>query len=311
MLHAILARKLDESIAEPQRLEDALTSTAIGTLVMVGARSLLAEWLSDAESADGSQIGSLPEDGPFNYGFWPRLAYAEPDVLIRLGDRLFVIEAKLSSGLHGKQVALGDESDESVPDQLERQWRSVNPDSTVWMAYPADMRQAIQKCKITMILLVDARRIRRAQREFSQSVSLLGNTVDLRILTWQKLFHKLSGNETTQQLAGWRRDLCNYLLLCDLESFAGLRTAIARPRAFTESMRQLSNLGFARQHIGLLATVESIVGEGALTISKLLAHLTSSRHSTSNIGLHNSNCESISFGIARLVSCTRRLKFDT
>ena len=41
MLHAVLHHKLDETTPEPQRLEDALTSTVFGTLVMTDACDVL------------------------------------------------------------------------------------------------------------------------------------------------------------------------------------------------------------------------------------------------------------------------------
>ncbi|MCH8912851.1 MAG: hypothetical protein IIA33_04715, partial [Planctomycetes bacterium] len=96
MLHALLHHKLDETTPEPQRLEDALTSTVFGTLVMVEAADVLAAWLSRARRIDASRT---PVEGPLNgVWFWPQLALAEPDVIIQLGDRLFVVEVKLQSG---------------------------------------------------------------------------------------------------------------------------------------------------------------------------------------------------------------------
>ena len=54
MLHAVLHHKLDETTPEPQRLEDALTSTVFGTLVMTDACDVLAAWLSRAKRVDGT-----------------------------------------------------------------------------------------------------------------------------------------------------------------------------------------------------------------------------------------------------------------
>ena len=54
MLHAVLHHKLDETTPEPQRLEDALTSTVFGTLVMTDATGVLAAWLSRAKRVDGT-----------------------------------------------------------------------------------------------------------------------------------------------------------------------------------------------------------------------------------------------------------------
>ena len=45
MLHALLHGKLDPTVAEPERLEDALTSTVFGTLAIVEAWDLIEDWL--------------------------------------------------------------------------------------------------------------------------------------------------------------------------------------------------------------------------------------------------------------------------
>ncbi|MCH8130685.1 MAG: hypothetical protein IIC70_12405, partial [Acidobacteria bacterium] len=99
MLHALLHGKLDEKTPEPERLEDALTSTVFGTLVLADAGDVLADWLGRARRVDG---GRRPvKDRRINgVWFWPQLALAEPDVVLRLGDELFVIEAKYRSDRH-------------------------------------------------------------------------------------------------------------------------------------------------------------------------------------------------------------------
>ncbi|MCH8853891.1 MAG: hypothetical protein IID41_14760, partial [Planctomycetes bacterium] len=180
MLHALLHHKLDESTPELQRLEDALTSTVFGTLVMVEAADMLAAWLSLARRIDGSRA---PVTGPLNgVWFWPRLALAEPDVIIQLGDRVFVIEAKFQSGLHEHQGAT--ENAGHIAGQLQRQWVSLGPDYVNRARCDRDLREAIASCAHTLVYVVDGRRLRRATREFTESVGGLPTDADLRLLTW-------------------------------------------------------------------------------------------------------------------------------
>jgi hypothetical protein len=119
MLHALLHRKLDPAMAEPQRLEDAVTSSVFGTLVLVEAWDLLARWLGAEPpgSGQGQQVGCW---------FWPRLAGGvEPDVVLRLGPTLLVVEAKFRSG---RNDLVADESDDDRPvDQIVRQFNAVSP----------------------------------------------------------------------------------------------------------------------------------------------------------------------------------------
>ncbi len=183
MLHALLHRKLDETTPELQRLEDALTSTVFGTLVMVEAADVLAAWLSRARRIDGSRA---KVEGPLNgVWFWPQLALAEPDVIIQLGDRLFVIEAKLQSGkadLHRRMEDPG-----HIVDQLQREWVSLGPDYVRQARCDRDLREAIASCAHTLVYLVDGRRLRTATRELAESAALLPADADLRLLTWQTL----------------------------------------------------------------------------------------------------------------------------
>ena len=50
MLHALLRGKLDERVPEPQRIEDALTSTVFGTLLLAGSADMLASWLCESRT---------------------------------------------------------------------------------------------------------------------------------------------------------------------------------------------------------------------------------------------------------------------
>jgi hypothetical protein len=87
MLHALLHRKIDESIPEPQQIEDALTFTVFGTLVLVGAWEVLSRWLDIEYVKPAAGRKTL-----FDCWFWPRLAFAEPDALLRIGSSLVLVE---------------------------------------------------------------------------------------------------------------------------------------------------------------------------------------------------------------------------
>jgi hypothetical protein len=117
MLHALLRRKIDESIPEPQQIEDALTSTVFGTLALVGAWKTLATWL-DVKWSPRDSAPAITD-----CWFWPRLAFAEPDVVLRFGDTLVVVEAKYRSGRH--DLTATDRADEDLCDQILRQHRSM------------------------------------------------------------------------------------------------------------------------------------------------------------------------------------------
>ncbi len=215
MLYALLHHKLDETTPEPQRLEDALTSTVFGTLVMVEAADVLAAWLSRARRIDGSRT---PVEGPLNgVWFWPQLALAEPDVIIQLGDRLFVIEAKFQSGKSDLQGGM--EDPDRVTDELKRQWISLDADHAGRARCDRDLREAIASCAHTLVYVVDGRRLRRAAREFAESVRGLPADADLRLLTWQTLHEHLA--RLSPAPSRWRDLLSQYLQDRGLYGFDG------------------------------------------------------------------------------------------
>ncbi|MCH8851371.1 MAG: hypothetical protein IID41_01825 [Planctomycetes bacterium] len=215
MLHALLHHKLDETTPEPQRLEDALTSTVFGTMVMVEAADVLAAWLSRARRIDDSRT---PVEGPLNgVWFWPQLALAEPDVIIQLGDRLFVIEAKLQSGKADLQGGMEDPG--HIADQLQREWVSLGPDYASRARCDRDLSEAIASCAHTLVYVVDGRRLRRATREFTESARLLSADADLRLLTWQSLHEHLARQSSAR--CRWRDLLSQYLQDRGLHGFDG------------------------------------------------------------------------------------------
>lgn len=244
MLYAVLHHKLDETTPEPQRLEDALTSTVFGTLVMTDACNVLTAWLSRAKRVDGTreQVQAQSIDGIW---FWPRLALAEPDVVLQLGDRLFVIEAKYHSGRHDLVAGDGDATDGEAPitDQLHRQWLSISDRATDHAGYPDDLRRAIATCRKTLIYVVDGRRSRRAWRQFRESIEHLPYDADCRLLTWQWLYEVIANTGLPPESPRWHALLCDYLQHLGIEGFIGLRShSHGRSSDFAAATRWLSRL---------------------------------------------------------------------
>lgn len=225
MLHALLHNKLDETTPEPQRLEDTLTSTVFGTLTLVGAGDVLAKWLQLAKCIDGSR-DCTPMSEIRGIWFWPRLALAEPDVVIRLGDQLFVIEAKFRSGRHDTTHpdAKVPTDNEPIADQLHRQWASLQPEHVERVHYPHNLREAIAQCSLTLIYVVDARRRRRAEREFRESAGRLPPSAILRLLTWQSLDELLASDD--QAASCWSAALRQYFELIGLQGFTGVHRSL-------------------------------------------------------------------------------------
>ena len=210
MLHALLHGKLGESNPEPQRLEDALTSTVFGAIFWAEDRKLLEKWLGIPPSS--SQRIPIIE-----YWFWPRLAEAEPDVVFRLGNLLVVVEAKYRSDRHDK--APKPEEDEGVGDQLVRQYSSIARRISERAQYAEAIECAIRECKVIQLYVVDARRLPRARREIEESKRRLPPNATLRLVTWQSLSQVLNVNYAVNQ--GWRSDLAGYLRHCGLDIFDG------------------------------------------------------------------------------------------
>jgi hypothetical protein len=113
MIEAALAGKLSCLASE-----DALTSAVFGRLRYLPA-GVIGRWLDTALPSANERIRERPwsqEEVP-ELDFWPTWPDAdgtsvEPDVLLRYGDSLVVVEAKLWSGKSGTKQ-----------DQLARQWR--------------------------------------------------------------------------------------------------------------------------------------------------------------------------------------------
>ncbi len=214
MLHALLHHKLDESVPEPQRLEDALTSTVFGTLLLLERWDIVARWLklTPLELASASTGPPHPD-----LWFWPRMAFAVPDVVLRLGDLLVIVEAKYGSGRHDLTAA--DEDEQNACDQLVRQYRSVVTPPDGRTLYVESLENAIHECAFTQVFLVDGRRRRRAEREFYESKGRLPERASLVMVTWQSLYRLLT--EPPVQDLRWAVDLRSYLDMSGLGTFSG------------------------------------------------------------------------------------------
>jgi hypothetical protein len=216
MFHALLRRKLHPTLPEPERLEDALTSTLLGPLFWLEARDVLADWMGLDRSAAQASVGWC------DYWFWPRLEFAEPDVVFRLGTQLVVVEAKFGSGRHDAPVLEGE--DQPTADQIARQYNSIVAPRDRRLAYPRKLEEAVAQCRLVQVIAVDARRLRRARREYEESKSRLPRTADVRLVTWQNLYARLAV-EPTERL--WITELLEYMTLIGLDSFDGIGHGIA------------------------------------------------------------------------------------
>jgi hypothetical protein len=223
MLHALLRGKLLASAPEPQRLEDALTSTVFGTLLMVEAVEVLHEWMSSARDAQGRPAPKSPLRGACEAWFWPGLTTAEPDVVLCLGSRVYVVEAKYRADRHDGlpvETDLLEDGDEPVLDQLKRQWQSVEHIRNGVGRGPDSLLAAVSRCDATFIFLVDQRRMRTARREYLESLDVM-HGADLRLLTWQELYRILR-EAVHRETRRWVVDLIEFLDRAGLDSFCGI-----------------------------------------------------------------------------------------
>lgn len=226
MLHALIHGKLDESVPEPSRLEDALTSTIIGTLALVDSREILCSWLNP--DAGEMNVRRMRPSEQVDYWFWPRLPYAEPDCVIRIGSVLFVIEAKFRSSKSGASAT----DHVAVEDQLVRQVLSINRVREARQGAPSSLIAAIDACTCVFVYLVDSRKLASAQRELKASAILMPEAT-LTLVTWQSLYSLLArGNQAPR----WRLTLSEYLERCGLDAFCGFT---APPRS-SASARDLT-----------------------------------------------------------------------
>jgi hypothetical protein len=208
----VLHRKLQESTPEPERLEDALTSTVFGLLVCLDAWDVLAQWLGLTRLLKPYE----PVQG--DCWFWPRMAYAVPDVVLQLNDILVVVEAKLGSGRSDLAVEGAEEVHAARVDQLVRQYECIAVPRAERSPYVEPLERAIsdRRC-LVQVFVVDGTK-RWARDEFVESKGRLPADADLRLVTWQTLYRILSH----MPQARWTRDLRTFLERLSLDTFQGI-----------------------------------------------------------------------------------------
>ena len=225
MLHALLQGKLEPTVAEPQRREDALTSTVLGTLVLVEAWKLLGEWLQLPEPIVGSNADC-------ECWFWPHLpGGVEPDVVLKLGGTVVVVEAKYHSGRH--DLALDEEYEEKPVDQILRQYNGIVDLRDQQSVHPDALERAVRECQLRQVFLVDARKIRSARHEYHESRERLpaaGRELFV-LVTWQELYGRLLKPDLSRRR--WAADLLTYLGECGLASFQGIERDAAEAGQLT------------------------------------------------------------------------------
>lgn len=221
-LHAVLHHKLHESTPAPERLEDAVTSTVFGSLVHANAWELLARWLR--LPGDPHHVAS----GETDCWFWPRLELAEPDVLLRIGRILVLVEAKYRAPLgaakgpkaqpshsdSADERRLAEVASERRADQLRRQYRSLTLEPAQRLLYSEPIERAIRDCRIWQVYVVDNARHRQSLREFEKSME--GLPREATVVRWQDLTRLL------ERRARWARDLRAYLYDRRLDGFDGV-----------------------------------------------------------------------------------------
>lgn len=223
VLHAELHGKLGSEARDAERREDILTSTAFGVLFAAGAWGVLIEWLKRARSVGRHvQLDVVVSDSQM-YWFWPDLDGAEPDLVIRIGSLLLIVEVKYHSGKSGKDsstAAAGAAERPDVKDQLVREWRACSREAAL-QNYPEELREAIRSCDRVLVYLVKRGRVVRERHAVEQSLT---QEPDARmyVLTWEDLDEVLA----TQVGAPWMAELRRYLYRKRLAGFRGFQATI-------------------------------------------------------------------------------------
>lgn len=223
MLHLELCGKLREE----NRNEDSLTSTVFGTLFIANATELLVDWLRCAVRLDsvGHQTTDRLEFGPgtIDYWFWPRFRGTTPDLLLRVGEDLFIIEAKYRSSKSNVEEhrskqdgATGEMKDTRPVDQLLRQWQAASADAPSAPFYDPDVHLALRECQRHLIYLVSARTPRATSvKEVVESqeeiAARTGAEVPVWMLTWEDLHRLLVRTIRKGSSARWARELAAVL----------------------------------------------------------------------------------------------------
>jgi hypothetical protein len=192
--------------------------------LLTGSADVLTSWLCESRDPSGCRLEREIPGSIVDYWFWPRLLYAEPDVVLRLGNRIYVIEAKYASGRHDQSVGheSGIEPEETVMDQILQQYRSVEALCQDEQRALHPLGAALVGCKISFVFLVDRRRLRRARREYLESSCALPPVTDCRLLTWQDLYRILRDHDRTERRLRWPGELARYLERAGLDDFCGI-----------------------------------------------------------------------------------------
>jgi len=218
MLHAILHRKLDPLTPDAQRLEDAVTSTVFGTLTLVERWDLLIRWLGGP--SDQEAEGTAGE-----VWYWPTLrtpgCVVIPDVVVRIGRRLFVVEAKYGSGRN--DIAGDGENPDQIRDQLARQYKCLSTPVDQRRPYAEGIETALADCAVQQVFLVDARRIKSARRELLESQACEPR-MNVRLITWQHLDRLLHESCVGKR---WAADLRRFMEFEGLSAFVGFGDFLA------------------------------------------------------------------------------------
>jgi hypothetical protein len=196
---------------------------------------VLCDWLDAARRfrvEDGSEeaISVVEPTGLVTYWFWQRGVGGEPDLLLRIGARFFIIEAKYFSGKSGG--ADEDPSDSGLPkDQLAKYWLACQP-GVKREPYPPDLEEAIACCEKHLLYLVSSgHRFHRSLEEVRDSERVLltktGEAVPVFLLTWQDLHRVLVlRTRRTGAAARWMNELAHLLVGRKLASFIGFSRAL-------------------------------------------------------------------------------------
>lgn len=208
MLHAELHGKIAHDVSNIARREDMLTSTVFGTLFTAGADATVRAWLAKARTPTGEPLVLPPDAAVDDYWFWPRLDGTEPDVLLRLGSLLVIVEAKYRSP-------------RSSDDQLEREWTACKqPASPV---FRGDIRAAIDECSArALVYVVQRSRVARELPYVAQSITRVPGA-RMYLLTWEDLDEVLPPRGGPR----WQRELRQYLRVREITAFRGFASTLS------------------------------------------------------------------------------------
>lgn len=233
MLHLEYRGKLGDE----NKTEDSLTSTVFGTLFTAKATDLLVAWLRCAVHLDcvGHPTADRLDVGPgaVDYWFWPRLGGTTPDLLLRVGNCLYIIEAKYHSsksnldGCGSKQGSGTGEIKYTRPaDQILRQWLAASADAPSAPFYEPDVYLALRECQRHLVYLVSARaRVASVEEVVESQKEIAAHTraaVPVWMLTWEDLHRLLAVAIRAGSRARWMQELAQ--VLCEsrgLGAFVG------------------------------------------------------------------------------------------